>query len=868
MSSIIPGFEYDIFISYRQKDNKGDRWVSEFVEALKTELESTFKEEISVYFDINPHDGLLETHSVDKSLGGKLKCLIFIPIISQTYCDSKCFAWQHEFCAFNKLAKKDQFGRDIKLTSGNVASRILPIKIHDLDPDDKTLLENELGGVLRCIEFIYKEAGVNRPLKPNDDAKENLNKTHYVNQVNKVANAVKEIITAIKKHNQQFEEVSKEVVNAKPEKPKDLKTKLIITSVIILALIVLGYFFIPKLAESSKPVDKSIAILPFRNDSPNDSTTYFINGIMEEILNNLQKIKDIRVISRTSAEQYRNQNKSISEIAKELGVNYIVEGSGQKYGNAFRLRVQLIMAAKESHLWGESYEQEISEPKDIFKIQSQIAQSIATQLEAEITPQEKQLIDKIPTKNLSAYDAYLKGHFFYEKDDNTFNGKAVSWFKESIRLDSTFDMPWTYLSMCYWRNASTSNMPSFKKAKQLAERALELNPNSAAALVNMAEILDNEYDFSGAEEKIKLALKIEPNNLYILRNAGRYYTKLGKADESILFCKQALKNDPYNPTALTYLSLAYFYSGDFTDAWKTLNKFSELGYKGIAWLYYDLLLEEGNIDGILKVPSYEENDYARNFSLIAVHLKLGHETEAKKIIATLIQGGITDNYRFARAYAYVDDPLQVFKWLDKSYAAKERELTYLGVDPAFKKYRNDQRVKKLLQKITSPVKEVSSVIYSDTLTIQVIPKNKFDGVYTVRGIFRDYINPEWEGFYPKIVHLITTSTSTVSKYDAEYSTYNYLFDYGDGSIQHYGNWTLYFVFDASDNVIDVVNSTIDTVPRLRTAILYRGSGAINKFNASDHSIDISYQMKQMNVTPNLRNLIIEHYEYIGPSPNK
>ena len=178
MASIVPGYEYDIFISYRQKDNKGDRWVSEFVDALKTELESTFKEEVSVYFDINPCNGLLETHDVDASLKGKLKCLIFIPIISQTYCDPQSFAWQHEFVAFNKMAKEDQFGRDIRLTSGNVASRILPVKIHDLDDEDKSLLENELGGVLRGVEFIYKAPGVNRPIEPSDDHdKKNINKT-------------------------------------------------------------------------------------------------------------------------------------------------------------------------------------------------------------------------------------------------------------------------------------------------------------------------------------------------------------------------------------------------------------------------------------------------------------------------------------------------------------------------------------------------------------------------------------------------------------------------------------------------------------------------------------------------------------------
>ncbi len=144
MPTLVSGYEYDIFISYRHKDNKYDCWVTEFVTNLKKELEATFKEDISIYFDTNSHDGLLENHNIEKSLERKLKCLIFIPIISQTYCDTRSFAWQHEFCAFNKLAKEDQFGRDIRLRSGNVASWILPIKIHDLDAEDKALLEQEL----------------------------------------------------------------------------------------------------------------------------------------------------------------------------------------------------------------------------------------------------------------------------------------------------------------------------------------------------------------------------------------------------------------------------------------------------------------------------------------------------------------------------------------------------------------------------------------------------------------------------------------------------------------------------------------------------------------------------------------------------
>jgi dienelactone hydrolase len=223
MSSIIEGYNYDIFISYRQKDNKGDRWVSEFVEALKTELESTFKEEISLYFDINPHDGLLETHDVDASLNDKLKCLLFIPIISRTYCDPKSFAWEHEFKAFIEQASHDQFGLKVTLPKGNVAARVLPVRIHDLDTDDMKLCESVTGGFLRGVEFIYKEPGVNRPLKPDDDDKINLNKSKYRNQINKVALAIKEIIESMKfsiTHDQGKEKEAQ--VKEKKEK-KDIK---------------------------------------------------------------------------------------------------------------------------------------------------------------------------------------------------------------------------------------------------------------------------------------------------------------------------------------------------------------------------------------------------------------------------------------------------------------------------------------------------------------------------------------------------------------------------------------------------------------------------------------------------------------------
>jgi len=197
MAATIPGYEYDIFISYRQNDNH-DAWVTKFVEALDKELKATLKNEVSIYFDENPHDGLHEHHEVDASLREKLKCLILIPVVSQTFCDPKSFAWEHEFKVFVEQAGRDQFGLKVKLPGGNVANRVLAIRIHDLDNKDVGLFEAEIGSVMRSIDFIYQETGVNRPLRANEEnPSANQNHTFYLNQVNKVANAIKGIISGM-----------------------------------------------------------------------------------------------------------------------------------------------------------------------------------------------------------------------------------------------------------------------------------------------------------------------------------------------------------------------------------------------------------------------------------------------------------------------------------------------------------------------------------------------------------------------------------------------------------------------------------------------------------------------------------------------
>ncbi len=260
-----------------------------------------------------------------------------------------------------------------------------------------------------------------------------------------------------------------------------------ISAVIILALIAFN-FVSKRNLNADVRLEKSIAVLPFRNDSPDTTNTYFINGLMEEVLNNLMKISDFRILSRTSTEQYQGTNRpTITEIARKLGVNYIIEGSGQKYANKFRLRIQLIKAkGKESHLWANSYEQELRETSDFFAIQSQIAKAITQELKTTITPEEKKLIEKVPTGNMAAYDLYLRANE-YEKEywktlDSTSYHKAATLYKTIIELDSTFAKAYTGLAR--------ANYNRYYKETYLKENFLD----SCLILATKALSLDNNLD--------------------------------------------------------------------------------------------------------------------------------------------------------------------------------------------------------------------------------------------------------------------------------------------------------------------------------------------------------------------------------------
>lgn len=710
MAAIIPGFEYDIFISYRHNDNRSG-WVTEFVKALQEELAAAIKDSVSVYFDTNPHDGLLETHNVGKSLEGKLKCLIFIPIISQTYCDTKSFAWQHEFVTFNNLSKEDPFGRDIKLHNGNVASRILPIKIHDLDIEDQALLENELGGVLRAIEFIYKEAGVNRPLKSTDNKNDNQNKTDYRNQVNKAANAIKEIVSALKNPSTTSTQTTNYRSPLTSYQPISYQKKIVIALMFSLFIAATGYFFYPKIFASTEVanLDKSIAVLPFENVS-SDQEEYLSEGITDQLITSLGHVKGLKVASRTSVMTYKGSPLKIEEIARELKVAYLVEGSVMKADNRLRISVRLIEASNNSQKWNETYSRDF---KDILDIQDEISQRVSESLghllDLSALKQEK-------PSNTEAYDHFLRGEFLWRRVESKNIRHAIHEFKQSARLDPQFALAYSRIGFGYlllaspWGDSNLKNVVD--SANYYNELGLKINPELPEGLDTKGTITwwaDKDYDES--EILFREALKRNRNSISLL-NLGFFLNSQGKPQEGLQYCLEGFKLDPAYLPSSAFLGDSYFFLKDFDQAefqYKQALKLYPTNTDPIyrlAWLYCNTnRFDEAKKFLTEKIKYFGERDPRPQIYLAIAYAKLGNVQQSKSILDSLMfssKKGVSVfdlNIYLAAYYSATAQKDKMYAALEVSLEENEIELIWLKVDPVFEPFRNEPKFKTILEKV-------------------------------------------------------------------------------------------------------------------------------------------------------------------------
>jgi TolB-like protein len=477
MSSLVPEFEYDIFISYRQKDNKHDGWVTKFVENLKGELESTFKEDISIYFDANPHDRLQETHNVDKSLEAKLRCLIFIPVLSQTYCDTNSYAWQYEFLAFLRIAENDHFGKDVKLRGGNVASRILPIRIHDLEQEDIKLFEKETGSVLRSMDFVFKTAsGVNRPLQSDEDRpNDNLNKTLYRDQINKVALAIKEIVIGIKTesshvikgypHNTDTAiRITPEEIRSDMTKPSvSNRNKPLFSLASVLIIIFLGIILYLKIFRNDKFENLrdtdgriSIAVMPFSNLTGDTTLNWFQTGVSSLIINGLGSSKELAVSDdQTMYDVIESLDKVYAaglspalakKAAEKVQAETYVSGSFQGTEGKYRILVNLVDTKRGDIIYTGKVEGDLKS-SGYLSLTDTLCNEIKNFLEIKALEQnaDYDFREAYPA-SAEAYKYFIEGLNLILSSDYE---PAIKSLKKALEIDSAFTMASFYISFAY-----------------------------------------------------------------------------------------------------------------------------------------------------------------------------------------------------------------------------------------------------------------------------------------------------------------------------------------------------------------------------------------------------------------------------------
>src|SRR6266403_1094665 len=353
---------------------------------------------------------------------------------------------------------------------------------------------------------------------------------------------------------------------------------LLTVSLVLLAAVVAAFVAVSRRATRSSSVasEKSIAVLPFENLSEDKTNAYFADGIQDEILTRLSKIADLKVISRTSTQHYKSAPENLPEIARQLGVAHILEGSVQKSGDAVRVNVQLITADNDSHLWADTFDRKVI---DIFSVESDVARAIADQLRAKLTGQEQQVIAAKPTDNVEAYDAYLRGLAYTLKPSNPANGLgAQKYLREAVRLDPKFALAWALLSYIDASGYITLDLqPTValrEEARQAAETALTLQPNLGEGIVAKGTYYYACLkDYDTAAHYFEQARHLLPNSSRIPESLAYVTRRRGEWDRSESYFNEAERLDPRNVTLLTQHAISYIALRRFPEA---LHKFDQI----------------------------------------------------------------------------------------------------------------------------------------------------------------------------------------------------------------------------------------------------------------------------------------------------
>lgn len=468
----------------------------------------------------------------------------------------------------------------------------------------------------------------------------------------------------------------------------------------------------PRQSEAATVPDKSIAVLPFDNLSRDPDNAYFAEGVQDEILTRLAKIGDLKVISRTSTEKYKSAPANLREIAQQLGVAHIVEGSVQKANDQVRVNVQLINALTDAHLWADTYDRKLL---DIFSVESDIAKTIADTLQAKLSGSEKTAISKKPTANPEAYELYLKARFFWNKRTGADLKTAAQYFERALTADPSYGSAYAGLAQSYLLIpvfGAGAPRDFFPKAMVAAHRAIKLDETSAEGHSALAMLVLFDFKFKESEEEFRRAIELNPNYATAHHWFGNsLLVTLGRFDEAIKEGERAVELDPLsliiNADLGSTLMIARRYDEAIAQLRRTLALDGNFGYA--HWNLGEALYLKGDIPAA--ISEYEkaaalDGDPQILALLGRAYADTGKREQALEILQKLNEKGqqhYVRKYLYTVVYTGLGDKATAIDYLEKANEDGDSpDTTWLKVDPIFDPLRNEPRFQQLIAKMFPP----------------------------------------------------------------------------------------------------------------------------------------------------------------------
>jgi TolB-like protein/Tfp pilus assembly protein PilF len=500
------------------------------------------------------------------------------------------------------------------------------------------------------------------------------------------------------------------------ERPAWIGARTVIAAVVVVAVGLLAATLLRSFGgRTADLADRSIAVLPFADLSATRDKQFFSDGLTDELISALSQVRSLRVAARTSSFAFRNREMQIEDIARELNVATVLEGSVLRDRDRMRIKVQLVDAARGYSLWSRSYDRRLNDAgdmiDDIFEVQSDIAAHVIERLGIELSEAERSRISARPADSHEAYTLYLKGRYFWHERTEAGRQRALEYYEQAVDLDPGYALAWAGIADVWisrgWY-AQLAPHAAFPKAKHAALRALEFDSTLAAAHASLAHIhLEYDHDWAAADREYRRAIQLEPTNATAHHWYGGFLSAMGRHEEALAQADTALTLDPLAPIIQTWQGLRYYFARRHDDAIAAYGKVVQFndGFAPAHWHLSWAYLEAGRAsEGLAAAQRSVALDSGTLIYVAAVgyaYARAGREAEARATLARLVEAAPTQYvsaYEVAVIHAALGDTEEAFRWLDRAYAEQAAFIGYMRVDPRLDPLRADPRFTGLLQR--------------------------------------------------------------------------------------------------------------------------------------------------------------------------